>query len=83
MSDPTEHLRKERIVSIQDSDNSRQALQSRVGQTWNTSELQENFEALGFLAPYIVVRRKVDQIKGSMEFCISDGERVYHSFEPE
>ncbi len=83
MADETEQLRKERIVSIQDSDNSRQALQSRVGRTWNTTELQEDFEPLGFLAPYIVVRRKGDQVKGSMEFCESDGERVYHSFEPD
>ncbi len=83
MSDPTEQLRKERIVEITKADNSRTALETRVGQTWNTSELQEDFEPLGFLSPYIVVRRKADQIKGSLEFCNSDGERVYHSFEPE
>ncbi len=83
MADETEQLRKERIVSIQDSDNSREALESRVGRTWNTSELQQDFEPLGFLSPYIVVRRKADQIKGSLEFRNSYGERVYHSFEPE
>ncbi len=82
MADETEQLRKARIVEITNADNSRTALQSRVGQTWNTTELQEDFEPLGFLSPYIVVRRKADQIKGSLEFCTSGNERVYRSFEP-
>ncbi len=36
--------------------------------TWNTKELLENFEVQGFLAPFVVVVRKQDGVKGSLEF---------------
>ncbi len=36
--------------------------------SWNTSELQKEFEVIGFQAPYVVVIRKSDRVKGSLEF---------------
>jgi len=47
-------------------------------QTWTTAELQEDFEVIGFMAPYVAVRRKKDNIIGSLEF--SDHPRTYSSF---
>ena len=38
------------------------------GQTWTTEELQADFEVRGFLAPYVVVRRKADGLVGSLMF---------------
>jgi hypothetical protein len=38
------------------------------GQTWTTEELQADFEVRGFLAPYVVVRRKADGLIGSLMF---------------
>jgi hypothetical protein len=35
-------------------------------------------EVLGFMAPFVVVRRKSDNVKGSMEFCHSP--RFYYNF---
>ena len=35
---------------------------------WSTEELIEDFEVIGFLAPFVVVRRKSDSVKGSLEF---------------
>ena len=35
---------------------------------WDTKELQEDFEVLGFSAPFVVVIRKSDRVKGSLEF---------------
>lgn len=43
-------------------------LESKYGQCWNTEELQKDFEILGFKAPYVIVERKSDGIKGSLEF---------------
>jgi len=35
---------------------------------WNTEELSEDYEVIGFMAPFVVVRRKGDGKKGSLEF---------------
>ena len=43
--------------------------------TWTTDELQEDFEVIGFQAPFVVVRRKSDGVLGSLQFTQSP--RVY------
>ena len=35
---------------------------------WDTQELARDFEVIGFLAPFVAVRRKSDGVKGSLEF---------------
>lgn len=50
------------------------------GQTWDTTQLQADFEVIGFLAPYVVVRRKSDGQKGSLEF--THNPRQYFNFSP-
>lgn len=51
------------------------------GQTWDTTQLQEDYEVIGFAAPFVVVRRKSDGVKGTLEFAHSP--RVYFDFKPE
>lgn len=48
------------------------------GQTWNTEELQRDFRVTGFAAPFVVVVRKADGVKGTLEFTHSP--RVYFDF---
>lgn len=50
-------------------------------QTWNTEELQRDFTVEGFLAPFVVVRRKSDGVRGTLEFTHSP--RVYYKFVPD
>lgn len=38
---------------------------------WNTAELQEAFEVKGFMAPFVVVRRKADGKEGTLQFTHS------------
>lgn len=45
------------------------------GPTWTTETLSQEFEVLGFMAPFVVVRRKSDGKKGSLEF--THNPRVY------
>lgn len=44
-----------------------------------TDELQERYEVLSFLAPFVVVRRKSDNKLGTMQF--NGRPRVYYAFE--
>ena len=45
------------------------------GQTWDTRQLQEDFEVLGFAMGCVAVRRKSDGVRGSVQFKHSP--RVY------
>ena len=48
---------------------------------WDADQLRTEFEVLGFLAPFVVVRRKADGVKGSLEFTHSP--RLYFNFVPD
>lgn len=80
MSDPTETLRRQRGMEINLQPGSREALEAQHGQVWSTNELSGDFEVLGFMAPLVVVRRKSDGRKGSLEF--QHGPRFYFNFQP-
>jgi hypothetical protein len=79
VDDPTEQLRRERMVEIAAEVDSREALEARYGPVWDTAELTKDFEVIGFAAPLIVVRRKSDGKKGSLEF--QPHPRLYFNFE--
>ena len=80
MSDPTEAIRRERLVEINLVPRNREALEAEHGQVWSTDQLSEDFEAIGFMAPLIVVRRRADGVKGSLEFQHSP--RLYFNWQP-
>jgi hypothetical protein len=80
MSDPTESVRKELLVEINAEPGSRAALEAEHGQVWDTNQLREEFEVIGFMAPVIVVRRKSDGQKGSLFF--QHNPRFYFDFQP-
>lgn len=79
MSDPTETIRREQLAEINLNPGSREALEQKHGQVWDTKELQQDFEALGFMAPLIVVRRRSDGVKGSLYF--QHNPRLYYGFQ--
>jgi hypothetical protein len=47
---------------------SREAVEAEHGPVWDTAELTRDFAVIGFMAPLVVVRRKSDGVKGSLEF---------------
>ncbi len=81
MSDSTEQARRERLVEINAQPGSREALEAGHGQVWDTKQLTEDFEVIGFMAPVVVVRRKSDGIKGSLEF--QHNPRFYFGWQPD
>ena len=68
MSDPTETVRRQMVAEINADPGSREALEAEYGQVWNTGELQDAFEVLGFAALLCVVRRRSDGQRGSVMF---------------
>ena len=81
MSDPTENIRRKMTASINAVEGSREFLEQRHGQVWDTSELQRDFEVLGFMSPLCVVRRRSDGTRGSIYF--QHQPRFYYGFQPE
>ncbi len=65
-TDPTEAIRRERLVEINAKSGGREALEAKHGQVWDTGQLSEDFEVMGFLAPLVVVRRRTDGVKGRL-----------------
>lgn len=80
MNDPTETIRRERLAEINIVPGSREDLEARYGKVWSTDELTEEFQAIGFLAPLVVVRRRSDGVKGSLEF--QGNPRFYFNWQP-
>lgn len=48
---------------------------------WNTTTMTEEFEVIGFLAPFVVVRRRSDEQTGSLQFTHSP--RWYFDWRPD
>ena len=78
MSDPTEAIRREEVAEINAAPGSREALEAKHGQVWSTQELGTDFEVLGFMAPYVIVRRRLNGAKGSLQF--QHDPRFYFNF---
>jgi len=71
-------IRRERLVEINTNRAERTALEARHGQVWDTDELSRDFTVEGFMAPFVVVRRKSDGAVGSLEFQAQP--RFYFNF---
>ena len=80
MNDITEPARRQRLAEINLVPGSRESLEAEYGQVWDTSELSNDFEVVGFMAPLVVARRKIDRQKGSLEF--QHNPRFYFNFVP-
>lgn len=90
-SDPIEAMRRQLLPQVnavtrdeeskpRSPEDVRKNLEARCGQVWSTDEMPKEFEALGFGAPFVVVRRRSDGVKGSLEFTHSP--RFYYGFKP-
>lgn len=80
MFDETEATRREMVVTINANAGPRAELEATYGQVWDTSQLQDAFQVIGFAAPFVIVRRRSDGVKGSLLF--QNDPRFYYGFEP-
>jgi hypothetical protein len=66
--DPTEGMRREMVMDINRDPNGREALEEKHGQVWDTDQMTRDFSAIGFMAPFISVKRKSDGVRGLLMF---------------
>ena len=78
--DQTEGIRRQRVSEINSTPSERDLLKMQHGQVWDTKELTQDFEVVGFMAPFVMVRRIEDDVKGSMKF--QDNPRYCFDFQP-
>jgi hypothetical protein len=76
MTDNTESFRREMLET-----NQPHVDLAHADRRWTTAEMSAEFTVHGFLAPFVVVTRKADGVKGSMEFTHSP--RFYFNFHPD
>lgn len=79
MLDVTEAPRSQLVQQLNEAALSREALEAKYGQVWDTPQLVQDFDVSGFLAPFVGVRRKSDGQSGVLLFQHSP--RYYFSFE--
>jgi hypothetical protein len=74
MIDETENIRRSMVQDINsqvqsdDKTEERKRLEGLYGRVWDTDEVRAEFEIIGFMAPFVVAKRKKDNKKGSLEF---------------
>ncbi len=81
MADQTEGIRRAMVEAINSEPEIRSQLEADYGQVWDTQQLQQDFKVLGFMAPFVVVERKLDGQKGCMMF--QHRPRFYFDFQPD
>jgi hypothetical protein len=84
--DTTEDIRRDAVSQLNaavESNNEateRQRLETSHGQVWDTSQMTAEFECVGFMALFVVVKRRADGTKGTLIF--QHNPRFYFSFTP-
>ena len=61
-------VQREMVSELNAAEGSREYLEAKHGQVWSTSEMTDEFEVIGFLAPFVAVRRRSDGAKGTLMF---------------
>jgi len=78
--DTTETMRREMCEAMRAADPDKAALEAEHGKVWTTDELTADFSVEGFMAPFVVVTRRADGVRGSMMF--RSHPRFYFGFSP-
>ena len=77
-SDTTENVRRQLVSELNAAPKGRAELEAEHGEVWDTDELRRDFEVKGFLAPFVIVRRRSSGVLESLVF--QDSPRFYVRF---
>jgi len=73
-----ERERYNQLIEANDQPLTREALEARYGEVMDTQQATEKYIFIGFAAPYVVVRRRLDNATGTLTF--SHDPRFYWGF---
>jgi hypothetical protein len=59
----------------------RKALEAKFGKVWSAEELEQEFIVTAFIGPQVVVRRKADDVVGSLES--TNRPHLFYNFQPQ
>jgi hypothetical protein len=59
----------------------RKALEARHGKDWSAEELEQEFVVTAFVGPHVMVRRKADDVVGTLEF--TNRPHLFFNFQPQ
>jgi len=79
--DTTEQARRVRQAELNAPMSERAELEKKHGQIWDKAQLLEQFEVIGFMAPFVVVKDRKTGQRGSLEF--QHGPRFYFNWLPD
>ena len=81
MDDKTENVRRVLVEVINSNPEVKEKLEKEYGKgnVFTTKEATEKFDFIGFMAPFTVVERKGDGVKGTLTF--QDRPRFYFDFQ--
>ena len=74
-------IRRALQADLNNNAGERAELEAQHGRVWTLDELRVEFEILQFAAPFVIVQRRSDGVRGSMMFQHSP--RFYFGFQPE
>jgi hypothetical protein len=81
MSIVSTQIRKTLINEINAEQADRAQLEDKYRKVWNTTELTDEFEVQGFLAPFVVVRQRATGKRGTLMF--QHYPRFYFNWKPD
>ena len=80
-ADKTETIRRKLVTIINSDPTEKEELEIEYGSddVFDTGEASKKFDFIGFMAPFAVVKRKKDGVKGTLTF--QDHPRYYFNFQ--
>jgi hypothetical protein len=81
MSIVSTQVRQKLVSEINKEKADREQLEVKHGRTWNTTELTDEFEVQGFMAPFVVVRQRATGKRGTLMF--QHYPRFYFNWKPD
>jgi len=73
-------IRRTLVSMVNSNPKSMEDLKRCFGEVWDTKKLQENFEVLAFMAPFVVARKRDTGQEGTLMFQHSP--RAYFQWQP-
>lgn len=77
-NDPTEQARRDLLDEMPEECLAAIARGERV---WDRDAMLNEYDVIGFLAPFVIVKRRSDGAKGSL--CFTNRPRYYFGWEPD